>query len=103
MPRAVMRWGAMPLMVSPSNSTRPERGCSSPAMDLSRVDLPAPLAPATHTISPLAISIETSDSAISPLYAVVRLCSRSTAALPEIGADHVRIAHDIHRLAFGQH
>src|SRR5437763_2220 len=48
----------MPSRRLPSNVTVPERGRSAPAMDLSRVDLPAPVAPATQPISPLATSIE---------------------------------------------
>ncbi len=53
-------------MRAPSKVTEPERGRSAPAMDFINVDLPAPLAPATQTISPLATSIETAESATSP-------------------------------------
>ena len=56
----------MPSMRAPSKVTEPERGRSAPAMDFSSVDLPAPLAPATQTISPLATSIETAEIATSP-------------------------------------
>ena len=56
----------MPSMRSPSNVTVPARGRSAPAIDFSSVDLPAPLAPATQTISPFATSIETSEIATSP-------------------------------------
>jgi hypothetical protein len=41
-------------------------GARTPAMDFNSVDLPAPLAPATQTISPLATSIETAEIATSP-------------------------------------
>jgi hypothetical protein len=41
-------------------------GRSAPAMDFSSVDLPAPLAPATQTISPFATSILTAEIATSP-------------------------------------
>ena len=66
MPRAVMTCCAMPSMRVPSNVTVPERGRSAPAIDFNSVDLPAPLAPATQTISPLATSIETAEIATSP-------------------------------------
>ncbi len=44
----------------------PDLGFSAPAIDLSNVDLPAPLAPATATISPFATSIDTSATATRP-------------------------------------
>ena len=56
----------MPSMRAPSKVTEPERGRSAPAMDFSSVDLPAPLAPATQTISPLATSMLTAEIATSP-------------------------------------
>ena len=56
----------MPSMRTPSKDTEPARGRSAPAIDFISVDLPAPLAPATQTISPLATSIETSEMATSP-------------------------------------
>ncbi len=66
MPPAVMTCCGLPSMRAPSKVTVPERGRSAPAMDLIKVDLPAPLAPATSTISPLATSIETAEIATSP-------------------------------------
>ena len=66
MPRAVIRCCAMPSMRSPSKVTVPERGRSAPAIDFSSVDLPAPLAPATQTISPFATSMLTAEIATSP-------------------------------------
>jgi hypothetical protein len=56
----------MPSIRVPSNDTVPERGRSRPAIDFSNVDLPAPLAPATQTISPFATSIETAEIATRP-------------------------------------
>ena len=56
----------MPSRRLPSNVTVPERGRSAPAMDFSSVDLPAPLAPATQTISPFWTSIETAEIATRP-------------------------------------
>jgi hypothetical protein len=61
-----MRWPATPSMRSPANDTVPERGFSIPAIDLSKVDLPAPFAPATTTISPSATPIEMSEMAMRP-------------------------------------
>ena len=66
MPREVMTCCARPSIRSPSKVTVPERGRSAPAIDFSSVDLPAPLAPATQTISPLATSIVTAEIATSP-------------------------------------
>jgi hypothetical protein len=56
----------MPSMRAPSKVTEPARGRSAPAMDFNKVDLPAPLAPATQTISPFSTSIETAEIATSP-------------------------------------
>ena len=57
----------MPSIRSPSKVTVPERGRSAPAIDFSSVDLPAPLAPATQTISPLATSIDDAGDRDQPL------------------------------------
>ena len=51
MPWATMRLAGMPETVFSSKSTEPERGLSRPATVLSVVDLPAPLAPMSVTIS----------------------------------------------------
>ena len=50
----------------PSKLTVPERGRSDPAIDFKSVDLPAPLAPATATISPAPTSSDTPFSATKP-------------------------------------
>ncbi len=50
----------------PSKVTVPARGRSAPAIDFNSVDLPAPLAPATQTISPLVTSIDTEEIATRP-------------------------------------
>ncbi len=60
-----MCW-AMPSIRAPSNDTVPERGRSAPAIDFNSVDLPAPLAPATQTISPFATSTLTAEIATRP-------------------------------------
>src|SRR5438046_10362480 len=93
-----MRCCALPSIRAPSNVTVPERGRSAPAMDFSSVDLPAPLAPATQTISPLATSRLTAEMATRPRYAVVTSCTESM-TIPKVGADDFRIANDVGRLA----
>src|SRR5947207_5409497 len=102
MPRAVIICCAMPSMRAPSKVTAPERGRSAPAMDFSSVDLPAPLAPATRTISRLATSRLTAEMATRPRYAVVTSCTDSM-TIPKVGADDFRIANDVGRLALDQH
>src|SRR5918992_4269215 len=51
-----------PVASSPSTSTRPASGRSSPAMTLNSVDLPQPLGPITETNSPGATSNSTPSS-----------------------------------------
>jgi len=53
-------------MRSPAKLTSPERGFTMPISDCSSVDLPAPLAPATTTISPSFTEMEMSEMATSP-------------------------------------
>src|SRR5258707_1644063 len=53
----------LPVMSSPSNVIEPERARGLPQIVISRVDLPAPLAPIRVTISPLATSRSTPCSA----------------------------------------
>ncbi len=50
-------------LVPPSSNTRPASACWSPATTRSRVDLPLPLGPSTHTISCAATSRSTASSA----------------------------------------
>ena len=63
MPRATSLCAGMPVMSSPSNTTRPLLGVSSPVIARSVVDLPAPLAPMSVTTSPALTAIDTSRSA----------------------------------------
>src|SRR5215218_859100 len=98
MPCEVITCCAMPSILLPSNDTVPARGRSAPAIDFSSVDLPAPLAPPTQTISPIATSSETSEIATSPLYAVVTSRTDSM-TISQIGLDHARVAHDVLRRA----
>jgi hypothetical protein len=66
MPRAVIMCCGKPSMRAASKVMVPERGRSAPAMVFRSVDFPAPLAPATQTISPLATSMLTPEIATSP-------------------------------------
>ena len=66
MPREVITCCGKPSMRAPSNKTEPDRGRSAPAIDFSSVDLPAPLAPATQTISPFSTSRLTAEIATRP-------------------------------------
>ena len=54
MPSAVRRFSASAEMSSPNSSTRPEVGCSVPAMQLNSVVLPAPFGPISTRRSPRA-------------------------------------------------
>lgn len=58
MPRSTTLWDFTPTMLCPLNSTEPESGLMRPATVLSVVDLPAPLAPMSVTISPCLMSKE---------------------------------------------
>src|SRR6266480_4919132 len=61
-----MRCGGRPVMSSPSNTTRPPVGRSTPVRQLKNVDLPAPLGPISPRIAPLATESDTLLSAASP-------------------------------------
>ena len=65
-PFRMIRWGSIPVIGSPSNTTSPESGLSSPVMTLKSVDFPAPFGPMTARISPFATERETSWSARRP-------------------------------------
>src|ERR1700742_5212481 len=102
MPRAVIKCCAMPSMRPPSKAMVPERGRSAPAMVFNSVDLPAPLAPASQTISPLAASMLTAEIATRPREAVVTSCTDSM-TVPKVGSDDFRIGHAVGRLPLDQH
>src|SRR5512135_3839965 len=63
MPSPTARWGAMPVMSRPLNSTRPAVGFTKPVMRLMRVLLPEPFGPITPRASPGRRSKETSFTA----------------------------------------
>src|SRR5436190_2830026 len=67
-----MRCGGRPVMSSPSNTTRPPVGTSTPVRQLKNVDLPAPLGPMTARISPRGTAIDTLLSAARPPKRIVR-------------------------------
>jgi hypothetical protein len=52
-------WGRMDVMSRPSHMIRPAEGFSTPMTVFSRVVLPTPLRPMTHTSPPSGTSMET--------------------------------------------
>ena len=58
MPSFTMSWGAACVMSLPWNEIEPLRGWFSPLIERSVVDLPAPFAPISVTISPSRTSSE---------------------------------------------
>jgi len=62
-PRRITAWVGRPAMSRPASRMRPARGFGSPQIVISSVDLPAPLAPISVTISPGMTRIDTSESA----------------------------------------
>src|SRR5580704_14203975 len=75
------------VMRSPSSTTAPSLGGSSPPMARSNVDLPEPEPPITATISPSSTSSDTPPSACTPLGYV--LPTRSSASIGLV------LSHDI--------
>ena len=78
----------------PWYSTEPLNGSTTPAMVLSRVDLPAPLAPSTVTMRPAATSIDTPRIAHTGPYQVSRLRTASSGALIVSRPDRRRSRRD---------
>src|SRR3954453_7134967 len=103
MPSILTRCVCDPAISSPSKRIFPEAGRSIPAIVFKSVDLPAPLAPTTATISDAPTEIEMSEIATRPSYEVVSDCTSSMVAVAEISLDHLRIAHDGLRRAFDEH
>ena len=62
-------------MFSPSISTDPESGCSSPAITRRSVDFPLPLGPSNAVSEPLGTSTETSSSAVKSPKRFVTFCA----------------------------
>src|SRR5579859_2035807 len=66
MPASARASGGSSVTSTPSNRMRPPEGARSPAMQLKKVDLPAPLGPIRPTISPASTESEASASATKP-------------------------------------
>jgi len=64
MRRRAMSWVGRRVMSRPSNVMRPSRARGLPKIVIIRVDLPAPLAPISATISPSCTSTSTPRSAM---------------------------------------
>src|ERR1051325_860342 len=109
MPSSTSCSGARPARDFPSNSIVPADGRTSPEIAFSVVDLPAPFAPISATISPRLISISTPRKAGIFAYSTGRFSMRSMASLicaalrgssicplrPEIGFDHPRMVANV--------
>src|SRR5262245_27940709 len=92
MPRATTAWAGSFPIGSPSNRMASRRDAMTPAMHLSSVDLPAPLAPMTATTSPGGTRSETPNSAWkSPQNASSARASRSGSGIG--GNSHIDVAH----------
>src|SRR5215813_2288826 len=109
MPSSTSCSGARPARDFPSNSIVPADGLTSPEIAFSVVDLPAPFAPISATISPRLISTSTPCKAGMFAYSTCRPSMRSMASLicaalrgspiclfrPEIGFDHPRMITNV--------
>src|SRR4051812_28372892 len=84
-------------MSLPSKRMRPRLGLTRPLMQLSSVDLPAPLGPINATISPSATAIETPRSALIPVYSTKSSETSSIVVFPEIGRDDLRVLDNLLR------
>src|SRR4029079_10730981 len=109
MPSSTSSSGARPARDFPSNLIVPTDGLTSPEIAFSVVDLPAPFAPISATISPRLISISIPCKAGIFAYSTWRFSMRSMANLigvalrrstvclfrPEIGFDHPRMIANV--------
>src|SRR5918994_6670407 len=86
---------------SPSVTRAPAPGGCRPATALSKVDLPAPLAPRMTTISLAATLSAASSTARCLPYWTERPLTSSIGVVPEIGADHFRVGENLGRQARG--
>ena len=66
MPRRTTTWLGEPVSISPAKRMSPFCGVSTPAIMRTVVDLPAPLAPSSATISPGWTESDTSRTAAAP-------------------------------------
>ena len=66
MPRRARRSQGTASRSAPSSRMRPPAAGTRPMMALIVLDLPAPLAPTSRTVSPSGTSMDTPDSAVMP-------------------------------------
>src|ERR1700751_3700389 len=108
MPSSGMRYGGSVLRSVPAKVTLPVDSFTRPEIARSVVLLPAPLAPSRPTASPALMLMETWEIAGTEPYAALMPLSSSMGASarwrmymgPEIGADDLRIFHDLLGRAF---
>src|SRR5205807_6942836 len=85
-PFRATRWGASPVILSPSNRTSPPVGLRNPVISLNRVLFPAPFGPIMLRISPRLTPKLTRSTAVRPPNRFVRSCVSSTAVLSGLTA-----------------
>src|ERR1700733_10501805 len=95
MPDRRLRTGPWPRLGLPNHSMLPLLSGSNPAIDLRRVDLPAPLWPMSATISRSPTSSATPCSTRFLPYPASRSRTLSDMGISEIGLDHARMAADL--------
>src|SRR5215475_2173792 len=109
MPRASRSRGALLVMSSPSNTTRPDRAGSIPNTVLNTVDLPAPFGPITVVMAPHGTASVVPCRIVILPYPATTSSSVRMASVAKVSLDHFRVA--LHRrgialrddAAFGQH
>src|SRR5207237_7104484 len=92
----------LPAVGAPSSSIAPDVGRKRPAMHLSSVDLPAPFAPTSATISPGATESVTPRSTGTPPYPAYRSRTRIPSGA-KVRLDDAWIARDRRRRSFRDH
>src|SRR5712692_60530 len=94
-PRAARRSAVIPVTSSPAKTTRPRDGRSTPAIALTSVDLPAPLAPSTQTVSSASTASETSCRTGTAPQPAVRLSTVRSGGMAQVRLDDARVALDV--------
>src|SRR6516162_807521 len=103
MPISHTRWAGRRRKSTPSNTSLPSRGRTSPATVFMSVVLPAPLGPTMHAMSPAATESETPHSACAAPYATSRWATSSIGTGSEISGHDLRTRHDLVRRALRKH
>src|SRR5262245_11603191 len=102
MPRLSTSVDGRPTIESPANRIVPARGGTMPNTVRRSVDLPAPLAPMMHTISPARTASETPRSTSTSSYpATTSDSTSSTPSAAKVRFDHARVTTDRRRRALG--